>query len=280
MAVRSPIDVAGFEVVRENAVSKDGTAVPMNIISRKGVKRNGQNPTLLTGYGGYSISQRPRFSPHFLLLVEQGFTVVEANLRGGGEFGDDWHTAGNLTKKQNVFDDFYACARTLVDRKVTSPKKLAILGGSNGGLLMGAAMTQHPEAYGAVVDHVGVHDMLRAETDPNGAFNITEYGSSKDAAQLHALHAYSPYHRVKDGTHYPPALFTTGLNDPRVKSYHSFKMVARLQAADPKGQFLLRTNANAGHGAGKLSDLIDEMVDEYAFLFHALGVPYKAVTAK
>ncbi len=280
MAARSPIDTSGIEVVRENAISKDGTAVPMNIIRKKGVKRNGQNPTLLHGYGGYSISHSPGFSPHLLMLVEQGWVVVDANLRGGGEFGEDWHLGGNLTKKQNVFDDFYACAKTLVDRKYTNPKKLAILGGSNGGLLMGAAMTQHPEAYGAVVAHVGVHDMLRVESDPNGAFNITEYGSTKDKAQFEALYAYSPYHRVKDGVRYPPTLLTTGLNDPRVKSYHSFKMAARLQAADPRGQFLLRTNANTGHGAGKLSDIIEVTVDEYAFLFHALGVPYKALGKK
>ncbi|HKA88915.1 MAG TPA: prolyl oligopeptidase family serine peptidase [Haliangiales bacterium] len=280
MVTRSPIDASGFEVVRENAISKDGTAVPMNVIRKKGIKRNGQNPTLLYGYGGYGISQTPGFAPQFLMLVEQGWVVVEANLRGGGEFGEEWHLGGNLTKKQNVFDDFYACAKTLVDRKYTNPKKLAILGGSNGGLLMGAALTQHPEAYGAVVAHVGVHDMLRVETDPNGAFNTTEYGSTKDKAQFDALRAYSPYHNVKDGVRYPPALLTTGLNDPRVKSYHSFKMVARLQAADPKGQFLLRTNANTGHGAGKLSDLIELTVDEYAFLFHALGAPYKAVRSK
>jgi prolyl oligopeptidase len=280
MAARSAIDPSGFEVVRENAISKDGTAVPMNIIRKKGVKRNGQNPTLLYAYGGYGISETPGFSPHYLMLVEQGWVVVRANIRGGGEFGEAWHLGGNLTKKQNVFDDFYACAKTLVERKYTTTKKLAILGGSNGGLLMGAAMTQHPEAYAAVVAHVGLHDMLRVETDANGEFNTTEFGSTKDKAQFEALYAYSPYHRVKDGAHYPPALLTTGLNDPRVRSYHSFKMVARLQAADPKGTFLLRTNANTGHGAGKLTDIIELTVDEYAFLFHSLGVPYKAVKTK
>jgi len=159
-------------------------------------------------------------------------------------------------------------------------KKLAIIGGSNGGLLMGAALTQHPEAYAAVVALVGVYDMLRVETDPNGAFNATEYGSTKDKAQFEALYAYSPYHHVKDGTHYPPTLLTTGLNDPRVKSYHSFKMAARLQAADPKGEFLLRTNANAGHSAGKLTDTIELVVDQTAFLFHHLGATYKPIKSK
>jgi prolyl oligopeptidase len=274
---KSVIDTSQIEVVRENATSNDGTAIPMNIVRKKGTPNNGQNPTLLTGYGGFGLSRSPAYSAANLLLVEQGFVVVEANLRGGGEFGEAWHHAGRLTHKQNVFDDFYACAKTLVDRRYTNAKKLAILGGSNGGLLMGAALTQHPEAYAAVVAHVGIYDMVRYETDPNGSFNTTEYGSVKDAAQFSAIHAYSPFHHVKDGVHYPPTLFTTGLNDPRVKSYHSFKMTARLQDADPTGEFLLRTSANSGHGTEKLTDTIELLTDQTAFLLQHLGVAYTPI---
>jgi prolyl oligopeptidase len=250
----------------------------MSIIQRKGTPRDGQAPTLLTGYGGYGLSLTPRFSPQLLLFVEQGGVAVVANLRGGDEFGEAWHTAGNLTHKQNVFDDLYAVARHLQDTHATSARRLAILGGSNGGLLMGAALTQHPEAYAAVVAYVGIFDMLRVEHDPNGAFNVTEFGTIRDRAQFDALYAYSPYHHVTDGKRYPPTLFTTGLNDPRVKSYHSFKMVARLQAADARGEYLLRTNANTGHGAGKLSDAIELQVDTLAFLFHHLHVEVRHVT--
>ena len=204
-----------------------------------------------------------------------------ANLRGGDEFGEEWHKGGNLTKKQNVFDDFYACAQLLVQQKYTKPQRLGIQGGSNGGLLMGAALTQHPEAYGAVVARVGIYDMLRVERTPNGQFNVTEYGSVKDPAQFEALRAYSPYHNVEDGERYPPVLFTSGANDPRVDPFHSRKMVARMQAAtSSKRPILLRTNT-MGHGGGTpLSQRIEEAVDVYAFLFHELGVKYRPVPGK
>jgi prolyl oligopeptidase len=204
-----------------------------------------------------------------------------ANIRGGGELGEAWHRAGNLTKKQNVFDDFAACARRLFELKITSPKRLAIRGGSNGGLLMGAALTQHPDLFAAVVAHVGIYDMLRVELGANGAFNVTEFGTVKDPDQLQALRAYSPYHNVKDGTTYPPVLLTTGLHDKRVEPWQSRKMTARLQAASPKSETLLRINARGGHGIGSsLSDAIDLEVDTFAFVFKQLGVTYHAIDGR
>jgi len=260
-------------VVREFATSKDGTKVPVNILVPKGAKLDGSNPCLVTGYGGYSISVSPAVRPAWRVLFDAGFVVAVANLRGGGEYGDGWHRAGSLTNKQNVFDDFAAVLRHLIDRKYTSPAKLAVEGGSNGGLLMGAALTQHPDLMKCVVSHVGIYDMLRVELSPNGAFNIPEFGTVKDAAQFRAMYAYSPYHRVKDGTKYPAVLFLTGANDPRVDPMQSRKMTARLQAADPNGVVLLRTTAGAGHGAGtSLSERIEEAVDVTAFLFAQLGV--------
>ncbi|HVX61985.1 MAG TPA: prolyl oligopeptidase family serine peptidase [Pirellulales bacterium] len=271
----SPANYEGCEVVRETAVSKDGTRVPVNIIRRKGLKLDGNNPTILYGYGGYGISVSPRFSASRQLWLEQGGVYAVANIRGGGEFGEAWHLAGNLTRKQNVFDDFYAAAKHLIDAGYTSPDHLAILGGSNGGLLMGATMTQHPKICQAVVSHVGIYDMLRVEVSPNGAFNVTEFGTVANEPQFRALYAYSPYHRVKDGVEYPATLFLTGANDPRVDPMQSRKMTARLQAASPDSVTLLRTNAEAGHGIGSsLEQRIEEGVDVYSFLFHELGVKY------
>ena len=179
-------------VTRISAKSKDGTAIPVNVVARKGVALDGRNPTLLTAYGGYRLSQRPRYSRRIVFWLRHGGVFAQANLRGGGEFGDDWHRAGNLTKKQNVFDDFAAVAQLLIDRGYTRPAKLAIEGGSNGGLLMGAELVQHPDLFGAVVSHVGIYDMLRVERTPNGAFNVTEFGTVTDPAQFDALYAYSP----------------------------------------------------------------------------------------
>jgi prolyl oligopeptidase len=270
-----PLDFGDAEVVREFAVSRDGTRVPINVIRRKGTKLDGTNPTLLTGYGGYGISQVPSFDPGLRVWLDRGGVWAEANLRGGGEFGEEWHRAGALTAKQNVFDDFLACARHLIAAGYTSPKRLAIEGGSNGGLLMGAALTQAPELFRAVVSHVGVYDMLRVELSPNGAFNVPEYGTVKDESQFRALYAYSPYHRVKDGTAYPAVLMLTGANDPRVDPMQSRKMTARLQAANPSGRpVLLRTSGTTGHGGGTpLTESIAQEVDVWAFLFHQLGVP-------
>jgi prolyl oligopeptidase len=270
-----PVDFGDAEVVREFAVSRDGTRVPINVIRRKGTKLDGANPTLLTGYGGYGISQVPSFDPGLRVWLDRGGVWAEANLRGGGEFGEDWHRAGALTKKQKVFDDFLACARHLIATGYTSPARLAIEGGSNGGLLMGAALTQAPELFRAVVSHVGIYDMLRVELSPNGAFNVPEFGTVKDEAQFRALHAYSPYHRVKDGTAYPAVLMLTGANDPRVDPMQSRKMTARLQAANPQGRpVLLRTSGSTGHGGGTpLAEAIAQEVDVWAFLFDQLGVP-------
>jgi prolyl oligopeptidase len=266
-------DFSDAEVVREFATSKDGTRVPLSIIRRKGTKLDGKNPVLLTGYGGYDVSVMPDFALKRKTLLEHGFVLVIANLRGGGEYGEAWHKAGNLTKKQNVFDDFAACARYLIDHKYTNPAKLAIEGGSNGGLLMGAALTQHPELFGAVVSHVGIYDMLRVELQPNGAFNVTEFGTVKEPDQFRALYAYSPYHHVVDGTNYPPVLFLTGDNDPRVDPLNSRKMTARLQASGTKHPVLLRTSSNSGHGVGTaLSEYLAEQADVQAFLLDQLGV--------
>jgi prolyl oligopeptidase len=274
----SPVSFADIEVAREFATSKDGAKIPVNIIFRKGMKRDGQNPTLLYGYGGYGISMSPNFEFTRRLWFDHGGVYVVANIRGGGEFGEDWHKAGNLTKKQNVFDDFAAAAEYLIKEKYTRPEKLAIQGGSNGGLLMGAMITQHPDLMRAVVSQVGIYDMLRVELAPNGAFNVTEFGTVKDPEQFKALYAYSPYHHVVDGTKYPSILMMTGANDGRVAPYHSRKMVARLDAANKsQNPILLRTSSSAGHGIGtSLTERIKQLADIYAFLFAQLGMTSKA----
>ncbi len=257
------------------ARSPDGTRVPMTVMLRKDLELNGDNPCILYGYGGYGISMEPSFRPLNHVLLRRGVIYVVANLRGGGEFGEQWHRDGALTKKQNVFDDFAACLRELIDQRFTSPSRLAIMGGSNGGLLMGATLTQHPELVRAVVSLVGIYDMLRVELSPNGAFNVTEFGTVKDADQFRALLAYSPLHQVVDGVDYPATLFLTGRNDPRVDPMQSRKMTARLQAATgDKGLILLRTSANAGHGSGNsVSEQIEQTVDIFAFLCELLRVP-------
>jgi prolyl oligopeptidase len=273
----SPADFSNCEVVREFATSRDGTQVPLSILRRKGTKLDGTNPTLLTGYGGFGISQTPRFSSTNSVWLEQGGILAIANLRGGSEYGEAWHKAGNLTKKQNVFDDFAACAKHLIERKYTSPDKLAIEGGSNGGLLMGAALTQHPELFRAVVTHVGLYDMLRFEQHPNGAFNVTEYGSIQDPEQFKALYAYSPYQHVKDGTAYPAVFVLTGANDGRVDPANSLKFAVRLQAAtSSKRPILLLVSLDSGHGIGdNLSAAVERKAEVDAFLFEQLGMKYR-----
>jgi prolyl oligopeptidase len=278
LAGTSPADFSDMEVLREFATSKDGTQVPMNIIRRKGTKLNGRNPTLLYGYGGYGINLSPNFNIGRRIWLDQGGVCVVANLRGGGEYGEEWHKAGNLTRKQNVFDDFIACAEWLIKNGYTNPQKLAIEGGSNGGLLMGAVLTQRPELFRAVVSHVGIYDSLRSELEPNGAFNVTEFGTVKDPAQFKALYAYSPYHHVVNGTRYPAVLLMTGDHDGRVNPFHSRKFAARLQAANASEYpILLRTTSVAGHGIGTgLDERISEDADVFAFLFDQLGMKYKA----
>lgn len=271
-----------LEVRRVMVPSKDGTPIPLNILAKKGTKLDGHNPTLLTGYGGFDLPMTPGFSDLRRVWLEQGGVWAQANLRGGNEFGEAWHQAGMLTKKQNVFDDFLACAQYLVDQRYTEPARFAIQGGSNGGLLMGAAFTQKPALFRAVVSTVGIYDMLRNELTPNGQFNTTEYGSVKDEAQFKAMLAYSPYQHVEKGTAYPAILFMTGANDPRVDPMHSRKMTATLQWATSSGRpVLLRTTGNAGHGFGTaLKEVIDQQVDANAFLFDQLGVSVKPVWRK
>ena len=272
----SPVDFHDVIVSREFAISKDGTKIPVNILRSQNVK--GPGPLVLTGYGGYGINMTPQYNTANKVLLEQGVTYVVANIRGGGEYGEQWHLSGNLTDKQNVFDDFCAAAKYLIDNGYTTPDKLAISGRSNGGLLMGTLMTQHPDLMKCVVSHVGFYDMLRVELSPNGRYNIPEFGSVQNEEEFKALYAYSPYHKVKQDAVYPSTLFLTGANDPRVDPMNSRKMTARLQAVNSsKSPILLRTSANTGHGhAGTaLSLQIEEIVDVDAFLFHQLGVDYK-----
>lgn len=273
----SPVNFDDVEVVREFATSKDGTKVPLNIVRRKGVKLDGSNPVLLYGYGGYSVNQ----TPHFLgaptrLWLDAGGVYVIANLRGGGEFGEEWHAQGALTHKQNVFDDFAAAAEYLIAQQYTRSEHLAIMGGSNGGLLMGAEFTQHPDKFRAVVSMVGIYDMLRVELDPNGLFNTTEFGTVKNPDQLKALLGYSPYHHVVKGTKYPAIFMATGETDGRVNPMHSRKMIARLQAATASGKpVLLSINSHAGHGIGSSLDIkVNQLADEYSFLFDQLGMTF------
>ncbi len=277
LAQTSPVRFDDTEVVRAFAISKDGTRVPLNIVRRKGTALNGANPVLVYGYGGYNVDETPYFlGPTTRLWLDAGGIYVLTNLRGGGEFGEDWHHQGALTRKQNVFDDFIACARYLIDQHYTAPEHLGIIGGSNGGLLMGAAFTQHPEMFHAVVSDVGIYDMLRTELEPNGVFNTTEYGSTKQPEQFKALYAYSPYHHVIDGTRYPAILMATGLHDGRVASWQSRKMIARLQAAaKAPSKIYLTVSSDSGHGHGSsLSVSTNQRADTYSFLFDQLGLRF------
>jgi prolyl oligopeptidase len=275
LAQASPVSYPDAEVVRGFATSKDGTQVPLNIVRRKGITLDGSHPVLLTGYGGYGVSLTPSFlGPDVRVWLDAGGVYVIANLRGGGEYGEQWHRQGALTHKQNVFDDFTAAARYLVAQKYTTEQHLAIIGASNGGLLMGAALTQHPDLFRAVVARVGIYDMLRVELDPNGVFNTTEFGTVKNQEQFRALYAYSPYHQVTDDTRYPAVLMATGEHDGRVNPMQSRKMIARLQAATVSGRpVLLSINEHAGHGIGSaLSIRANQMADAEAFLFDQLGM--------
>jgi prolyl oligopeptidase len=269
--VTSPADFSDCEVLREFATSRDGTRVPINIIRRKGTKLDGTNPVLLYAYGGYGVSLSPFFWPRLRVWLDEGGVAVIANLRGGGEYGEEWHKAGNLTRKQNVFDDFIACAEYLVQTKYTTPQRLCIEGGSNGGLLMGAVLTQRPDLFRAVVSHVGIYDMLRVELDSNGAFNVTEFGTVTNPQHFEALYDYSPYHRVKQGTQYPAVFFTAGENDGRVLAYHSRKMTAALQSASGSGKPILLRTSTAGHGFGTpLEEQVSENADVFTFLVSQL----------
>ncbi|HYA24628.1 MAG TPA: prolyl oligopeptidase family serine peptidase [Terriglobales bacterium] len=272
------IDPTAYEVNQVWYTSKDGTKVPMFVFHKKGLTLNGKNPTLLTGYGGFDISLTPDFRGSRYLWLEHGGVLAVANLRGGSEFGEDWHRAGMREKKQNVFDDFIAAAEFLIADKYTDKDHLAIQGGSNGGLLMGAAFTQRPDLFRAVVCQVPLLDMLRYQNFQIAKLWIPEYGSADDAAQFDWLYAYSPYHHVKAGTEYPAILFMTADTDTRVDPMHAKKMAALMQAEAANGQsrerpILLRIETKAGHGAGKpITKQIEEGVDIYSFLFWQLGV--------
>jgi prolyl oligopeptidase len=273
----TPVDLSGYKVTREFATSKDGTRVPLNIIAAPGTPRDGTAPALLTAYGGYGISMVPRFDPELLLWLEQGGVYAVANIRGGGEFGEEWHHAGRLSAKQNCFDDFIACADHLHSRRITSRERLAITGRSNGGLLMGAVLTQRPDIARAVVAGVPVMDSLREETTANGRFNTPEFGTVEDPELFTALLAYSPYHNVVDGKAYPAVLLTAGENDTRVDAWHAKKMTARLQDATSSDRPVLLRLESTGHFAGSLDQSVDETTDRHAFLFDQLGLGYRRV---
>jgi prolyl oligopeptidase len=272
------IDPSAYDVEQVWYMSKDGTKIPMFVVNKKGIEKNGRNPTLLTGYGGFNVSLTPAFSRSMYLWMEHGGIYAVANLRGGSEFGEDWHRAGMLDKKQNVFDDFIAASEFLIAEKYTDKDHLAISGGSNGGLLMGAMITQRPDLFRAVVCAVPLLDMLRYQNFQIAKLWIPEYGSADDAVQFDWLYAYSPYHHVKRGQEYPAVLFMTGDTDTRVDPMHAKKMAALMQAEAKNGDsndkpILLRIETKAGHGQGKpVTKQIEESTDMYSFLFWQLGV--------
>ena len=258
--------------------SKDGTKIPMIITHKKGIELNGKNPTLLYGYGGFSVSLTPAFSTSNIILLEQGGIYAVPNLRGGGEYGEKWHLAGTKMNKQNVFDDFIAAAEYLISNKYTSKEYLAVSGGSNGGLLVGAVMSQRPELFKVALPAVGVLDMLRYNKFTAGAGWAYDYGTAEDSKEMFEyLLKYSPYHALKPGVSYPATLITTADHDDRVVPAHSFKFAARLQEFH-KGvtPALIRIETNAGHGAGKpTTKIIEEQVDKWAFMLYNMGLTYK-----
>ncbi len=270
------VDLSGYVVTREMATSKDGTLVPISVISAPDTPRDGSAPALLVAYGGYGISLVPTFNAERVLWLEQGGVYAVANIRGGGEYGEEWHQGGRLTTKQNCFDDFIACAEHLAIHGITSHDRLAILGGSNGGLLMGAVLTQRPDIARAVVAAVPVLDSLRSETSTNGVYNVTEFGTVADPEQFAALLAYSPYHHVEDQTSYPAVLLTAGEHDTRVDAWHAKKMAARLQAATRSEHPVLLRMEAGGHLDGSLDQMVEESTDIYSFLFDQLGLGYAA----
>lgn len=270
--VKVPIHIERMEVRQEWSTSKDGTRVPMFILGQKGMKLDGARPTLLTGYGGFNYIDSPYYSPMAALWVESGGVFVEANLRGGGEFGEAWHRAGMMEKKQNVFDDFLAASEWLIANHYTSPSRLAIMGSSNGGLLVGAALTQRPDLFRAVLCMHPLLDMLRYEKFMEAQYWVSEYGTAQNPGQFKYLAAYSPYQNVKPGARYPAVMLMTGDGDTRVDPLHARKMAARLQAATASDQpVLLRYDTQAGHSAGlPISKRIDQLVDAEEFLLWQL----------
>lgn len=270
-------DSNNYETKQVFYTSKDGTLVPMFIVHKKGLELNGNNPTLLYGYGGFNISLLPYFSTARLFWLEQGGVFAMANLRGGGEYGENWYRAGTKLNKQNVFDDFIAAAEYLIKEKYTSPKKLAIQGGSNGGLLIGAVTNQRPDLFKVAIPQVGVMDMLRYHNFTIGWAWANDYGTSNDSIQFQNLYSYSPLHNIKPKTNYPAILVTTADHDDRVVPAHSFKYIATMQASNPnpKNPALIRIQTRAGHGAGTpTSIVIDEYTDIYAFILYNMGLSF------
>ena len=270
---RAPIDSRNFQVAQVWYESKDGTRVPMFVVTRKGMKRDRPRPALLTGYGGFNTSMTPAFSAAGAIWVEKGGVFALANLRGGSEFGEKWHQDGVVEKKQNVFDDFIAAGEYLVKSGYTNPSRLAIVGGSNGGLLVGAAMTQRPDLFAAVICGAPLLDMLRYHKFLVAAFWVSEYGSAEDPKQFEYLYRYSPYHNVKPGARYPAVMFVAGDSDTRVDPLHARKMAARMQATASDRPVLLHYDTKSGHSGGlPVSKQIDDLTDEITFLRWQLGV--------
>jgi prolyl oligopeptidase len=274
MRSSSPVSFGDATVERRFATSRDGTQVPFVVLMKKGTPLDGDNPVRATAYGGFGISAVPHFDPTLRVWLDHGGVFVQASVRGGGEYGEEWHREGSGLLKQNTFDDFAAVLQWLVDHRYTRPERLAIVGGSNGGILMGAMITQHPGMERAVVSSVGIYDMLRNELTPNGQFNVPEYGSVKNEAQFRALYAYSPYHHVVAGTAYPAVLLTAGAHDPRVDPRQSRKFAAALQAASTSGEpVLLRVDYRAGHGLdASLDQRVALAAHVDAFLMDELGM--------
>jgi prolyl oligopeptidase len=272
--VEADVDPADYRVQQVSFRSRDGTAVTMFLVHRSGLTRNGNNPAYLTGYGGFNISMTPSFSRSLLLWLERGGLVAVPNIRGGGEYGESWHRAGILDHKQTSFDDFIGAAEWLIAEGYTRPERLAAAGGSNGGLLVGAALTQRPDLFRAVLVQVPLLDMLRYHRFLIARLWIPEYGSADEADQFRWLRAYSPYHHVRAGVSYPAVLLATAESDTRVDPMHARKMAARLQAATSADRpILLRLESRAGHGAGKpLSKILEELTDSWTFVFSELGV--------
>ena len=274
-------DPSQFETKQVFYTSKDGTKVPMFLVHKKGLKLDGNNPTLLYAYGGFNVVQSPSFNASRLALLEQGAVYASANIRGGGEYGEAWHKAGTKLQKQNVFDDFIAAAEWLIANKYTSTARLAIQGGSNGGLLVGAVMNQRPELFGVAFPQVGVMDMLRFHKFTIGWNWVADYGSSNSPDEFKALHAYSPLHNIRPGVKYPATLITTADHDDRVVPAHSFKYAATIQAlASKETPILIRIETSSGHGASSTRKALETTADLYAFMFHNMGITPKVPPAK
>jgi prolyl oligopeptidase len=276
-----PIQTDQYEVKQVWYPSKDGTKIPMFLAYAKGLKLDGANPTLLTGYGGFNIASTPAFSAMAATWMAKGGVWALANMRGGGEFGEEWHHAGMLEKKQNVFDDFIAAGEWLIANKYTSSQKLAIRGGSNGGLLMGAMLTQRPDLFGAVICNYPLLDMVRYQKFLVARYWVSEYGSSDDPEQFKYIYAYSPYHHVKAGTKYPATLFVSGDADTRVAPLHARKMTALMQAANGSDKpIMLHYETKLGHSGGTpVGKQVTNTADELMFLFWQLGVTSQQQTA-